>query len=277
MAEPRSQDPTYALGHSDRELERLSTQARLAEPITRRLFVEAGIGPGMRVLDVGSGPGDVAFIASDLVGPAGAVIGADRAAAPLEVARRRAGDLGFENVTFVLGEPTEMTFDRPFDAVVGRYVLMYQADPTAWLRKLAANVLPGGVVAFQEPYRDGLRSFPPVPSYDRAWQLVDDTLRASGADPVMGIKLHAVFVAAGLPSPSMRLETLIAGRDHCEDHLHYEIDPVRVLLPEAERFGIATADEVGAETLVERAQGEIATSGSVVLCRGEVGVWARRP
>jgi hypothetical protein len=47
----------------------------------------------------------------------------------------------------------------------------------------------------------------------------------------MGIKLHTIFEAAGLPSPSMRMETLIAGGDHCEDHLHYEIDPVSVLLP----------------------------------------------
>jgi SAM-dependent methyltransferase len=247
----------------------------MAEPITRRLFVEAGIGPGMRVLDVGSGAGDVAFIATDLVGAAGQVVGTDRVTTPLEVARKRAADVGYENVTFLSGDPTEMAFDQPFDAVVGRYVLMYQADPAAMLRKLVMNLRPGGVVAFHEPYRNGLRSFPPVPSYDQAWQLVDDTLRASGADPGIGIKLHAIFIAAGLPSPSMRMETLIAGGDHCEDHLHYEIDPVFVLLPETERFGIATADEVGADALIDRAGAELSTSGSVVLCRCDVGAWAR--
>ena len=50
----------YALGHSERELTRLGVQARLVDPITRRFFLEAGIEPGMRVLDVGSGAGDVA-------------------------------------------------------------------------------------------------------------------------------------------------------------------------------------------------------------------------
>jgi hypothetical protein len=53
--------PAYLLGHSDRELERLRVQARFIEPITRRFFVDAGIAPGMRVLDVGSGVGDVAI------------------------------------------------------------------------------------------------------------------------------------------------------------------------------------------------------------------------
>ena len=61
----------YVLGHSDRELERLRLQAQLIDPITRQFLIEAGISPGMRVLDVGSGAGDVAFLAADLVGPPG--------------------------------------------------------------------------------------------------------------------------------------------------------------------------------------------------------------
>jgi ubiquinone/menaquinone biosynthesis C-methylase UbiE len=52
---------TYVLGHSSREIERLKAQAQLIDPITTRFFREAGIVPGMRVLDVGSGAGDVAF------------------------------------------------------------------------------------------------------------------------------------------------------------------------------------------------------------------------
>ena len=58
----------YLLGHSAREMQRLILQARLLAPITRSFFHAAGIGPGMRVLDVGSGAGDVAILASDLVG-----------------------------------------------------------------------------------------------------------------------------------------------------------------------------------------------------------------
>jgi hypothetical protein len=70
--------PVYALGHSPRELERLAVQARLVDPITRAFLREAGIAPGMRVLDVGCGAGDVAFLAADLVGRDGAVIGIER-------------------------------------------------------------------------------------------------------------------------------------------------------------------------------------------------------
>lgn len=67
-------DGTYVLGHSDAELRRLETQARVKDPITRRFFVEAGVGPGMRVLDVGSGAGDVALLLAELVGESGQVV-----------------------------------------------------------------------------------------------------------------------------------------------------------------------------------------------------------
>ena len=165
----------------------------------------------MRVLDVGSGAGDVAFLAAELVGPSGEVVGTDRVATALETARQRAKDRTMSNVTFAEGDPAEMVFAAPFDAVVGRYVLMYQPDPAATLRKLASHVRPAGIVVFHEPYRDGVRSFPPVAAYDQGWELVDETFRRSGADPLMGIKLHATFVAAGLAPPTMRMEAVIAG------------------------------------------------------------------
>ena len=70
-------DPTvqYSLGNTDAEHERLIRQAARLAPLTERLFREAGIGAGQRVLDVGSGVGDVAMLAGRLVGPSGEVVG----------------------------------------------------------------------------------------------------------------------------------------------------------------------------------------------------------
>jgi ubiquinone/menaquinone biosynthesis C-methylase UbiE len=76
----------YVLGHSGRELERLRRQAQLVNPITRQYLVEAGIEAGMHVLDVGSGAGDVAFLAAELVGPSGQVVGVDRSPDALALA-----------------------------------------------------------------------------------------------------------------------------------------------------------------------------------------------
>ncbi len=65
--------PDYVLGHSDYELGRLGRQAMLLDATTREYLATAGLEPGMRVLDVGSGPGDVAFLASELTMPGGEV------------------------------------------------------------------------------------------------------------------------------------------------------------------------------------------------------------
>ena len=268
---------SYGLGHADDELERLEVQARLIEPITRRWLVEAGIQPGMRVLDVGSGVGDVAFLVADLVGTTGEVIGTDRADAPLTVAAERAAARSLTNVQFVRGDPSAMAFDEPFDAVVGRYVLMYQPDPSAMVRQLVARLRPGAVVMFQEPYRDGVRSFPPVPSYDRAWQLVDDSFGATGADMIVGIKLHSVFTRAGLPAPMLRLESVIAGGGDCLDHIHSEVDPMRTMLPHIGRLGLASAAEIDIDTYADRVRDELIATDSVIVGRTEIGAWARVP
>ena len=267
---------TYVLGHSAGELERLRIQARLIDRITRGFLRDGGIAEGMRVLDVGTGAGDVAFMAAELVGESGEVVGVDRAPDAIMTATERVALAGLRNVSFLAGDPVQMSFERPFDAVVGRYVLMFQPDPAAMLRALAMHVRPGGVVIFHEPDRDGVRSFPPVPLYDRCCKLVDETFRRWGGDPRMGIKLYPTFIAAGLPAPRMRLESVIGGGASSSDQVHFEMDVVGSLIREIERFGIATDGELQCQTLAERVLADVEASGSVIVGRSEVGAWCRR-
>jgi SAM-dependent methyltransferase len=265
----------YALGHTDQELERLQVQARLIEPMTRRWFLEAGIDAGMRVLDVGSGVGDVAMLVAELVGSSGEVVGTDRSSTPLAVAADRARAASLQNVHFVQGDPCGMAFGEPFDAVVGRYVLMFQPNPAQMVRALTKHLRPGGVVVFHEPYREALRSFPSVPTYDWGWQLVNDAFLGTGADPSMGLKLHPTFVAAGLPTPTMRMESLIAGGSGCWDNIEFEVGPVRSLLSEIVSLGLTTESEIDVDTLADRVHNELVTTESVILGRAEIAAWSR--
>ena len=97
-------EPTYALGRSDDEYARLTEQANFLRPLTERFFRNAGITPGMKVLDVGSGVGDVALLLAELVGPEGKVVGVDMDGGALEKARKRVEQLELRNVEFVQGD-----------------------------------------------------------------------------------------------------------------------------------------------------------------------------
>jgi len=268
--------PIYALGHSGRELERLSAQDRLIAPVTRQFFREAGVAIGMHALDVGSGPGDTAFLVADLVGEVGTVIGTDRAAAAIAAATERARVRGIRNVSFRQGDPTEMVFDRRFDAVVGRYVLLFQPDPTLMLRRLSEHVRPGGVIVFHEPDWDGAQSIPPAPTYDRCREWIGDVFRIAGTpDTSMAARLHQAFVGAGLTAPTMRMQTFVGGGAECMDWLQAVADLVESLLPAIVRMSLATAAEVEIETLAERLRREVIANSSVIIGRTEIGAWSR--
>jgi SAM-dependent methyltransferase len=258
----------YVLGHSEVELKRLATQARLIDPITRRFLVSAGIREGMQVLDVGSGAGDVATLLAGLVGQSGGVVGTDPA---LTERRVRASSLA--NVSLRRGDPATMIFDKPFDAVVGRYVLQFMPDPSAAIARLSSHLRPGGVMFFHELDWDGARSSPSVPTYDRVCDWIMRTIEAGGAQTRLGASLASLFERAGLSRPTLRLESVIASGPAAIDTVHLVTDLVATLLPNMERMGLVNASEVALPSLAQTILAEVGTDGTLIG-RAEVAAWA---
>ena len=269
----RDDHQPYVLGHSNHELDRLRAQACFLEPVTRQLLREAGIRQGMRVLDIGSGAGDVAFLAAELVGEAGTVLGTDKVPAAVEAATEAARQRGIRHVQFREGNPAEMTFETRFDAVVGRYVLPFQADPSSMLRGLARHLAPGGLLVFHEPDWTCVRSFPPAPLYDRACRWIAETTQLCGQSWNFLERAHAVFVDAGVAPPTMRMQTFVAGESKAQEWLLGVGDIVESLLPAMVRLNVATAEEVKLETFRDRLLQEVNANHSVIVGRSEIGVW----
>lgn len=266
----------YALGHSPNELRRLATQARLINPITSQFFHEAGLATGMRVLDIGSGAGDVAMLVARIIGKDGEVVGTDKSETAIAVARSRVKESGIRNVSFIEGDPADMKFEQPFDAVVGRYILQFLPDPASSLAKISRHLRPEGILVFHELDWDGARSSPPVPSYDLCCKWCAETIGRLGAETRMGVKLHSIFSAAGLNAPAMRLESVIGAGAECADVLHLVIDLVETLISDIERLGVATSGEIGLENLFERVFEEVIAKRGTVIGRSEIGAWTRR-
>lgn len=204
----------YLLGHSPEEIERLKHQAVLLKPITERLLRNAGLAEGMHVLDLGCGAGDVSMLAADLVGLSGRVVGIDRNGDVLETAYRRAQLAGLSNIEFVQSEiETFVSHDR-FDAIIGRYVLIYAADPSASLRAAANHLRPGGIFAFQEA--NGVvctSSLPTASLWDQCGTWCAKVYRHAVPHPDVALRFSEFFQNAELGVPNIFCEVPVAGDD----------------------------------------------------------------
>lgn len=97
--------------------------------LNHRLIADARLRTTHTVLDLGSGTGYPALLAAQIVGPSGRVTGIDVAGDMLAVAERKAKRLGLTNVTFRVGDVTNLPFEAAsFDAIISRFCLMFLPD-----------------------------------------------------------------------------------------------------------------------------------------------------
>lgn len=263
------------IGRSREDVDQPGLLARAFEPLTRSLFAEAGLRAGMRVLDVCSSAGDLAFLAREFVGAEGRVTGFDSSAATVAFANERAAFRALPNVNFVEAHFSELPFSQDFDAIVGRLVLMYRRDPVADLRSLVRCLRPGGLIIFQELDMLPGRTVPPAAAVDdaRAWLL--DTFARAGIELEMGPKLYATFTGAGLHPPQMRVDGFIGGAESIAPTLVASV--ARMLMPQAEALGTVGVGEVQIETLEERMREDLSRTGGVMSTPLLIGAWARLP
>jgi 2-polyprenyl-3-methyl-5-hydroxy-6-metoxy-1,4-benzoquinol methylase len=265
---------TYLLGHDAAELQRLEEQGHVLAPATGVILTLAGIAPGMRVLDLGTGVGDVALAVANRVGPNGSVLGIDRSTSALDVARERSERAKVGNVEFVEGDLTAATFEGQFDAVVSRLVLLYVEDPAAAIRRYASTIRSGGVFVAMEYEMTAAGSLPPTTLSSAAVGWIVEAFRRSELDPLLGPRLKAIFSAAGLAQPTtVGIQGYLEPDNSVGPRMAASI--VRTLLPVIERTGIASPAEVDIDTLEQRIGADLAERGALFKPPTLVGTWAR--
>jgi ubiquinone/menaquinone biosynthesis C-methylase UbiE len=268
----------YALGYTQTEFERLELQSGYYRDLSRDVFQRAGLENGMHVLDIGCGVGDVSMLAAELVGPDGSVLGVDQSPQTLNTARQRVLRAGLAGrVKFALGDLGEAADFGRFDAVIGRFILMYLPNPAVTIRHLANRCLkPGGILAFHEMSMHSSHASPNMPLFLRAVEWIIETFERAGFATDMGDELYRTFLDAGLPEPQM----IGGGRvEGCGNSFAYDYiaATIRSLLPVMQKTGVATAEEVMIDDLADRLRAEAVVHQACIILPTLVGAWARMP
>jgi trans-aconitate methyltransferase len=249
-------------------------QAQILAPFSEHLLRDAGIVPGMRVLDIGCGMGDVTMLAAGLVGPTGGVVSIDMDQVSVETARRRASAAGLDNATFHRGEISSFADPKPFDAIVGRLVLEFLPETTAIISRLCGLLKPGGIIALQEPtWKIWLACTAHLPLRTAVTTLIRDTFLAGGVNTEMELPLYQGFMAANLTPPRLRIDLLIGNSPEFRSLLY---DLLLSVWPRAEAFDLPLDTLGDPTTLASRLDDELDAHKSFAAFVGLVGAFARK-
>ena len=267
----------YVMGHTDRERRRLALQASILNPLTDSFLRRAGISAGMRVLELGCGIGEVSLITARLVGPHGRVHCIDIDGEALEIAHGRIRSAGHVHVSFEKVDVATHAPVQPYDAVIGRHILIHTPDAPAVLQKAVDMVHVGGLIAFQEYdlsfYPKG---YPELPLMFWVEDIIVEFFRRATPRPNIGTQLFWLMQEAGLPPPECRLECVMDGGPYSPIY-EWLAETVSSLLPRMEALGITNAAAVDSDTLPQRLRDEAVEKRGVVICPAMIGAFARKP
>jgi SAM-dependent methyltransferase len=272
MSEPTA----YVLGSDAAEIARLDGQASSIAGATEALLRAAGIGGSMRVLDLGTGLGHVAFQVADLLDSGGSVLGVDQAERLLEIAERRRAAAGAENIGFLQADARAFSSSEPFDAVVARLLLFHLPDREEVLRRQLNALRPGGTMVLVEFDIGALRAEPEVPLVEAVRVWIEAAFRSAGADPRIGAQAGQLLRRTGFADvTTFGIQSYFAPSDPIGPLLCAGV--TRSLAPQIVAQGIADEAELGLDTLQERIAEQVGVRDAVIMPPAVVGAWGTRP
>lgn len=187
-----SREPSYTMGYSDTFQKML--HRRNAESYAAYLLPH--LGPGLRVLDLGCGPGTISMGLAQAVAP-GELHGIDLEESQIEMARARAAGSSV-NAVFRTGDATDLPYeDETFDVAHGHALLMHVPDTEAVLAEVRRVLKPGGLVAARDMIGASSFSEPDFEGLSAVWTTFSNLLETNGAHPQMGKQLRGAFLKAG--------------------------------------------------------------------------------
>jgi SAM-dependent methyltransferase len=201
----------YVLATGKAAAHRLQILHNLYGPGARRVLLQAGLKPGMRVADLGCGVGMVTTLLAELVGPEGEVIGVDFSGAQIAQARELL-PTGFSNVRFIEASATDTGLPhQSFDLVYCRFLLIHLSNPEQALREMHNLLKADGILVCEDGDLTSAGSEPP--SVLNAFSDLFGRLGPTwGVDYTLGRKLFQMVLAANFSRPEITFNQPVVAR-----------------------------------------------------------------
>jgi ubiquinone/menaquinone biosynthesis C-methylase UbiE len=193
----------YVIRGGHEGYERLKLLARERWPSTRALLERAGLGPGMRCIDLGCGGGEVTLQIARMIAPDGEIVGIDMDEIKLARARDAAADRGVTNVEFRALNVREWSEPGSYDAVFCRFVLQHLSNPVDVLARMWDAVRPEGALIVEDADFDGWCCHPPNEGFAFFLRAYGQAVAHWGGDHVLGRRLYYYFLEIGIPHPNV--------------------------------------------------------------------------
>jgi ubiquinone/menaquinone biosynthesis C-methylase UbiE len=166
---------------------------------------------GMRVLDVGCGPGSITLGFAEAVAP-GNVVGVDFQPSQVAQAQHLLAKRGLSNLRFEVADAYKLPFpDNSFDAVFAHAVLWHLQDPQRALGEMRRVLRAGGLVAIRDCDWGGRICTPTTPLLDEWWTITVKARQRNGGNPFLGRHLRRLLNDAGFERVHVRGSTWTAG------------------------------------------------------------------
>jgi len=224
-----AQSLSYPLGGTQTELGRLLAQAKAYEPQANWLLDQIEVQSGWRAIDIGCGPIGILNLLSQRVGPRGSVVGLEREARFVEMAKTEVTKRGLVNVQMIEADALETGLEKEsFDLVHERLVMINVSARDAFLTEVLSLLRPGGTVALEDVDNVSWLCQPAHPSWDILLNAFHTVFHAGGGDGFVGRRLPGLLRAAGVQNIQIKVtvETPMLG-DYRRTHLISLIDSVR--------------------------------------------------
>lgn len=205
-------DKEYLLGANDAELQRLEFQHNVWKGITNGFFDRLTLQKGIRILDVGAGPGFVSIDLLERTGIESEITILEPSELFMNYIKEYSANKNITNFKFI-NDTVENTAlpENYYDFIFLRWVIAFVANPELFLSKLVKSLAPNGVIAIQDYAYEGISLYPRGGAFDEIPDAVRKYYNSTGGDPYVTTKIPKLFKEQGITLIDFKPNVLAGG------------------------------------------------------------------